>query len=75
MMANDSKSYLGYWNKLVDECNNTYHGSIDEKSIHADYFALTEEIESTHKAPKFKIGDRVRITKHKNIFRKGYTKN
>ena len=34
---------------------------------------LTEQIESTQQAPKFKIGDRVRITKHKYIFSEGYT--
>ena len=27
------------------------------------------------KAPKFKVNDRVRITKHKNLFSKGYTGN
>ena len=41
--------------------------------IDADYSALTEKIESSHKAPK--IGDRVRITKSKNIFNKGYVNN
>ena len=25
--------------------------------------------------PKFKVGDHVRISKHKNIFAKGYTPN
>ena len=30
LTANDSKSYLGYLNKLVDECNNTYRRSIGE---------------------------------------------
>ena len=29
--ANDSKSYLSYLNKLVDEYNNTYHPSIGKK--------------------------------------------
>ena len=42
MTANDSKSYPGYLNKLVDEYNNTYQGSIGKKYIHADYYALTE---------------------------------
>ena len=46
-----------------------------KKPIDADYSATTEEIESTHKAPKFKVGDRVRITKYKNVFSKSYTKN
>ena len=27
MTANNSKSYFGYLNKLVDEHNNTYHRS------------------------------------------------
>ena len=48
---------------------------IDKTSIHAYYSALTKEIELSHKAAKSKVGDRVRITKHKNIFWKGSTKN
>ena len=75
MTANDSKSYLGYLNKLVDEYNNTYHYSIVRKPVESNFFALTEEIETDHESPKFKVGDRVAITKYKNIFSKGYTKN
>ena len=75
MAANDSKSYLPYLNKLVDQYNNTYHHCINKKPINADYSALTEKIEKKHKAPKFKVNDRVRITKCKNIFSKGYTEN
>ena len=67
MTAYDSKFYLGYLNKLVDEYNDTYHCFDDKKPIHADYSFLTEEIELSHKAPKFKVGNRVRITKYKNI--------
>ena len=61
--------------KLVDQYNNTYHHSISKKSINADYSALTEKIEMNPKDPKFKINGRVRITKYKNIFTKGYTEN
>ena len=68
MACNDNKSYLGYLNKLVDEYNNTYHHSIGKKLFHADYSALTEEIKSSHKAPKFKVGDRVRIYMYKKLF-------
>ena len=76
MISNDSKSYLGYLNISVDEYNNTFHSSIDKKKpVDADYSALTEKIESSHKAPKFKVGDRVRITKYKNISSYGYIKN
>ena len=38
----------------------------------ADYSALTEKIETNSKAPKFKVGDRFRITKYMKIFSKGY---
>ena len=46
-----------------------------KKHVDPDYSALTEEIESSHKAPKCKVGDRVKTTKYKNIFSKVYTKN
>ena len=71
MTANDNKSYLSYLNKLVDPYNKTYHYSIN-KPINADYFPLTEKIETNCKAPKFKVNDRVRITKYENIFGKSY---
>ena len=62
-------------NKLVDQYNNTYCHSIGKKTIKADYSVLNEKIETNYKAPKFKVNDRVRITKYKNIFSKGYTEN
>ena len=34
---------------------------------------MTEKIETTPKVPKFKVNDRVRINKYKNIFSKDYT--
>ena len=71
--ANNSKSYLSYLNKFVDQYNNTY--SINRKPINADSSVLTEKTETSSKAPKIKVNDRVRITKYKNIFRKGYTEN
>ena len=61
MTTNDSKSYLPYLNKLVDQYNNTYHHSFDRKSVNADYSVLTEEIETNPKVPKFKVSDRARI--------------
>ena len=81
MTANDNRSYLSrsvYINKIiiiVDQYNNTYHHSINKKPINADYSASIEKIETNSKAPKFKINDRVRITKYKNIFRKGCIAN
>ena len=41
----------------------------------ANYSPLTEKIQLSHKALKFKFGDRARITKYNNIFSKGYTEN
>ena len=62
-------------NKLVDQYTNTYHHSINKKPINADYSTLTEKIETSLKAPKFKVNDRVRITKYRSILRKVYTGN
>ena len=75
MTANDSKSYLLYLNKLVDQYNNTYDHSIHKKPINADLPASIENIELNPKAPKFKVNDRVRISKYKNIFSKDYNEN
>ena len=75
MTVNDSKSYLPYLNKLVDQYNNTYHRSINKRPFKSDYSALTENIESNPKTPKFKVNDGVRITKYKYIFSKSYTEN
>ena len=46
-----------------------------KKPANADYSAFSEEIENNPKAPKLKVGDRVRIIKYNNIFNKGYTEN
>ena len=75
MVANDSKSYLRYQNKLVSQHNNTYHHSINKKPVNVDYSAFIGQIGTNHKAPKFKVNERVRITRYKNIFSKGYTEN
>ena len=74
MKCNDIKSYFRHLNKLVDEYNSGYHSSICKKPIDDYYSALTEEIETDLKTLKLKVADRVRITKHKNIFSKCYNK-
>ena len=75
MTVDDSRSYLKYLNKIVDHNNNSYYHSIKKTPINADYSALTEKIERNLQAPKFKVNDRVRITKYKNIFGKYYIQN
>ena len=75
MATNDSKSYLSYLNKSVDQCNNTYHHSINIKPINSDYSPLTEKIETNLTAAKLKNNDSVRITKYKNILSKDHTES
>ena len=75
MTANDSKSDLSYLNKLVDQYNNPCHHSINKNPINAYYYALSREIETNHKAHKFKVNCRFRVTNHKNVFSKGFTEN
>ena len=70
MTTNDNISYLPYLIKLVDQCNNTYHYSINKKQS-----ALTEKSETNLKASTFKFNNRVRINKHKNIFGRGYSES
>ena len=64
MTANDSKSHLPYLNKLVEQYNNTYHHSIDKRIANADYSALTKNIDTNPKAPKFKVHDRINPILH-----------
>ena len=75
MIANDSKSDLHYLNNKVNQYSNTYHDYIKKNPINADYSTLIGNIETNLKASKFKVNDRVTITKHKSIFSKVYTEN
>ena len=43
-----------------------------KRPINTDYFALKDKLETNPKAIKFKVIDRVRITKYKNIISKGF---
>ena len=54
MTANDSKSYLAYLTKLVDQYNNTYHHSINQKPINADHSALTGKKKKKKKKKKMR---------------------
>ena len=76
-MTSISKNvYIDKLDDMVDEYNNTYHTTIKMKPIDVKdntYINTSKEINS--KYPKFKVGDRVRISKYKNIFAKGYMPN
>ena len=75
MAANNSKSYLSYLNKLLDQYNNTYNHSVNKKSANADDSAQTKKIETNPKTRNFKINDSVRTTNYNKFFSKCYTEN
>ena len=69
-MTSISKNvYINKLDDIVDEYNNTYHTTIKMKPIDIkDDTYINADKEINNKDPKFKVGDRVRISKYKNIF-------
>ena len=68
--------YIDKLDDIVNEYNNTYHTTIKMKPIDVkDNTYINTDKETNDKDPKVKVGDRVRISKCKNIFAKGYTSN
>ena len=76
--------YLDMLPKLVKQYNNTKHSSIKMTPIEASkkknegtvYFNLYGDMKPLSAKPKFKVGDKVRISKYKRkVFDKGYTPN
>ena len=68
----------GYYNALddvVNEYNNTKHNTIKMKLIDVGDNKRVYIDEHNEKDSKFKVGDRVRISKFKDIFAKGYAPN
>ena len=76
-MTSISKNvYIDKLDDIVDEYNNTYHTTIKMKPIDVkDNMYINTSKEINNKDPKFKVGDRIRISKYKNIFAKGYMPN
>ena len=76
-MASISKNvYNDKLDDIVNKYYNTYHSTIKMKPVDVKsniYIDSSKEIND--KNPKLKIGDNVRISKHKNVFLKGYTPN
>ena len=75
MTATGKNVYYDVLDDVVNEYNNTKHNTIkmkpkdvrDNKRVYID--------EHNKKDSRFKVGDRVSISKFKNIFAKGYTPN
>ena len=68
--------YIDKLDDIVNDYNNTYHITIKMKPIDVkDNTYINFDNESNSEDPKFKIGDRVRISKYENIFANGCTPN
>ena len=76
MTAISKNVYFDVLDDIVNKYNNTVHRSIKMKPIDVTSDSYAEYNEDfNEKDPKFKVGDRVRISKYKNIFAKGYSQN
>jgi len=80
--ANSTRKYVDILDKLVDRYNNTVHSSIGmspkEASEKKNEVKVWRNLYGNYApqnrmTPKFKVGDKVRITKKKGIFEKGET--
>ena len=76
--------YLDILPKILKEYNNTKHSFIKMTPVEASekknestvYFNLFGDVEQLSLKHKFKVGDKVRISKYKRkVFNKGYTPN
>ena len=76
-MTSVSKNvYIDRVDDIVNKYNNTYPSTIKMKPDDVKsnlYIDASKEVND--KNPKFKIGDKVRVSKYKNISGKGYPPN
>ena len=76
MAATGKNVYYVVLDDVVSKYNNTKHSTIKMKPIDVGNNNKRVYIdEHNEKRSRFKVGDRVRISKFKNIFAKGYTPN
>ena len=75
MTATGKDVYYDVLDDVVNEYNNTKHNTIKMKPIDVGDNKKVYIDEHNKKDSRFKVGDRVRISKFKNIFAKGYTPN
>ena len=76
-MTSVSKNmYIDKLDDIVNKYNNTYHSTIEMKSVDVTSSIFSDSSKETNdKDCKSKIGHIVRISKYKNIFGKGYVPN
>ena len=75
MTAIGKNVYYDVLDDVVNKYNNTKHSTIKMKPIDVGNNKRVYIDEHNEKRSRFKVGDRVRISKLKNIFAKGYTPN
>ena len=72
-MSSISKNvYIDKQNDIVDKCNNTYHNTIKVKPVDIKSNTCIDSSKEINENPKFKKGDKTRISKYKNVFAKCY---
>ena len=75
-IAVSKKLYIDKLDDIVNKYNNTYHSTIKMEPVYVkSSIYIDHSVESNNKDPKFKLGDRRRISKYLNIFAKGYKPN
>ena len=75
MTATGKNVYYDVLDDVVNKYNKTKHSTIKMKPIDVKNNKRVYIDEHNEKDSRFKVGDRVRISKLKNIFAKGYTPN
>ena len=75
MTATGKNVYYDVLDDVVNKYNNTKHNTIKMKPTHVKNNKRVYIDEHNEKYSRFKVGDRVRVSKFKNIFAKGYTPN
>ena len=75
MAATGKNVYYDVLDDVVNKYNNTKHSTIKMKPIDVKDNKRVYVDEHNEKDSRFKVGDRVRISKFKNMFAKGYTPN
>ena len=76
MTAVSKNVYFDALDDIANKYNNTVHRTIKMKPVDVTSDSYAEYNKDSHVTkPKFKVGDLVRISKYKNIFAKGHTKN
>ena len=75
MTATGKNVFYDVLDDVVNKYNNTKHSTIKMKPIYVKNNEIVYIDEHNGKDSKFKVGDRVRIFRYKNIFAKGYAPN